>query len=65
MGSESLIELGNAQIPTQLRGSKIATYTAAAVTRAAAIAEPAETLAGLKAAVNSIRTALKNFGTTE
>jgi hypothetical protein len=65
MGSESLVELGNSQVPTQLRGNKIGVYTAAAVLRAAAIAEPAETLAGLKAAVNSIRTALKNFGTTE
>lgn len=39
-------------------------YGVAPVARAAAIGEPAETLGGLKAAVNSIRTALKNIGIT-
>jgi len=40
-------------------------YGVAPTTRAAAIAEPAETLASLKEKVNAIRTALKNIGITE
>lgn len=40
-------------------------YGVAPTTRAAAIAEPAESLASLKEKVNAIRTALKNIGITE
>jgi hypothetical protein len=49
----------------RMEETKIGLYGVAPVIRAVAIAEPAETLAGLKAAVNSIRTALKNIGITE
>jgi hypothetical protein len=49
----------------RIEEAKFALYGVTPTARAAAIAEPAETLAGLKAAVNSIRTALKNIGITE
>jgi hypothetical protein len=45
-------------------GDHIGFYGVAPVARHAAIAEPAETLAGLKKAVNELREALKNVGLT-
>lgn len=49
----------------RMEETKVGLFGVAPVARAAAITEPAETLASLKEKVNSIRTVLKNIGITE